>query len=285
MPTAGRPHDYPSPQRSSDTPCPILERGSKWELETGDDASMIGDTEGFLAIEELPEDPEPEDDEDGDEAVIQCDGCGEMTYESALIDGLCPDCRQEFDDRGGRLMAVYGYPRASTKKQVDSPETQMDNIRKYADLHGLGEVTFFVDAAKTGKVPWQDREAGRELFAQLKPGDHVIIAKLDRAFRRLSDCVVVLEQFERMGIKLHVVNLLGGAIDLSSPMGRFLIHILAAFAELERAFISERTQGRAGQQEATGSRLHQLSWLRHALGKEAHPGQVAEGQSERRRRT
>ena len=45
-----------------------------------------------------------------------------------------------------------------------------------------------------------------------------------------------------MGIKLHVANLLGGAIDLSSPMGRFLIHILAAFAELERAFISERTR-------------------------------------------
>ena len=78
-------------------PVSILERGSKWELETGDDALMIGDTEGFLAIEELPEDPEPEDDEDGDEAVIPCDGCGEMTYESALIDGLCPDCRQEFD--------------------------------------------------------------------------------------------------------------------------------------------------------------------------------------------
>jgi DNA invertase Pin-like site-specific DNA recombinase len=139
-------------------------------------------------------------------------------------------------------MAVYGYPRASTKKQVDSPETQMENVRRYAALQGLGEVTFYVDAAKTGKVPWQNREAGRELFARLKPGDEVIIAKLDRAFRKLSDCVVVLEQFQAQGIKLHVVNLLGGAIDLSSPMGRFLIHILAAFAELERAFISERTR-------------------------------------------
>ena len=45
-----------------------------------------------------------------------------------------------------------------------------------------------------------------------------------------------------MGVKLHIVNLLGGAIDLSSPMGRFMIHILAAFAELERSFISERTR-------------------------------------------
>jgi DNA invertase Pin-like site-specific DNA recombinase len=91
-------------------------------------------------------------------------------------------------------------------------------------------------------VSWEDREAGRELFGHLKPGDHLIIPKLDRAFRRLADCVLVLEKFERLGIKLHVCNLMGGAIDLSSPMGRFLIHILAAFAELERAFISERTK-------------------------------------------
>ena len=103
-------------------------------------------------------------------------------------------------------------------------------------------MTFFVDAAKSGKIPWEERDAGKELFKQLRPGDHVIIAKLDRAFRRLADCVVVLEKFERLGVKLHICNMLGGAIDLSSPMGRFLIHILAAFAELERAFISERTK-------------------------------------------
>jgi DNA invertase Pin-like site-specific DNA recombinase len=137
---------------------------------------------------------------------------------------------------------VFCYARASTKKQVDSPETQRDLMQKYAHLQDLGDPMFFTDAAKTGKTPWEDRDAGRVLFDGLRPGDHVIIAKLDRAFRRLSDCVVVLEKFERMGVRFHVVNLLGGAIDLSSPMGRFLIHILAAFAELERAFISERTK-------------------------------------------
>jgi putative DNA-invertase from lambdoid prophage Rac len=140
------------------------------------------------------------------------------------------------------MMATYGYGRSSTGKQPDSPEIQKGNIGNYAALNGLGEVTYFVDAAISGKVPWEQREAGRELFSRLKPGDHVIVAKLDRAFRRLADCVIVLEKLERMGIKLHICNMLGGAIDLSSPMGRFLIHILAAFAELERAFIAERTR-------------------------------------------
>ena len=137
---------------------------------------------------------------------------------------------------------VYGYERASTKKQVDSPETQKDIVGKYAALLNLGDVTHFVDAAKSGKVSWEDRDAGKELFRQLRAGDSVIISRLDRAFRRLADCVLVLEKFKRMGVRLHIANMLGGAIDLSSPMGCFLIHILAAFAELERAFISERTK-------------------------------------------
>jgi DNA invertase Pin-like site-specific DNA recombinase len=144
---------------------------------------------------------------------------------------------------GEREPRCYGYGRTSTKKQVDSPETQKEKITNYAKYHQLpGDVTFFIDAAVSGKVPWEDRPAGGAMFKQLRPGDHVIIAKLDRAFRRLSDCVLILERFEKMGIKVHIVNLMGGAIDLSSAMGKFIIHVLAAFAELERAFISERTR-------------------------------------------
>lgn len=41
-------------------PVSILERGKKWELETGDDAFMIGDGEGILKIDEVRE-PEPDD--------------------------------------------------------------------------------------------------------------------------------------------------------------------------------------------------------------------------------
>jgi DNA invertase Pin-like site-specific DNA recombinase len=137
---------------------------------------------------------------------------------------------------------TYGYCRASTRRQVDSPEVQKQKVRDYAKYHNLGDVTFFVDTSKSGKIPWEERPSGMQMFQYLRPGDHVIIAKLDRAFRRLSDCVLILERFEKMGIKVHICNLLGGAIDLSSPMGRFMIHVLAAFAELERAFISERTK-------------------------------------------
>ena len=56
---------------------------------------------------------------------------------------------------------VLGYCRASTRKQVDSPEVQRGKIQDYAAFHKLGVVTCFVDPAKSGKVPWEEREAGR----------------------------------------------------------------------------------------------------------------------------
>jgi DNA invertase Pin-like site-specific DNA recombinase len=85
--------------------------------------------------------------------------------------------------------------------------------KKYAVLNSLGDATFFVDAATSGKTAGEDREAGKAMFRQLRKGDHVILTKLNRAFRRLADCVVVLEKFERLAVKLHICNLMGGAID------------------------------------------------------------------------
>ena len=179
---------------------------------------------------------------------------------------------------------VFGYGRASTKKQEDSPEVQKEKINGFMPRSTTSATSrMFIDPAKSGKVAWQDREGGRALFGRLKRGDHIIIAKLDRAFRRLADCVVVLEQFERMGVKLHVVNLLGGAIDLSSPMGWILVAVLAGFATGE-GMGETANQGRTGEQEATRRCSHSLSGLRLPLAETDDRGQVGEGQGPRRRR-
>jgi DNA invertase Pin-like site-specific DNA recombinase len=138
---------------------------------------------------------------------------------------------------------VFCYGRASTAKQVDSPETQKDIHKRYAEFNQLGEITAtFIDPATSGKVDLEKRAAGKELLKAIRPGDHVIISKLDRMFRRAKDCLVILDEFQAKGINLHVCDLMGGAINLSSPMGRFLIQILAAVAELERNYISQRTK-------------------------------------------
>jgi DNA invertase Pin-like site-specific DNA recombinase len=153
-----------------------------------------------------------------------------------------------------RQPQTHGYGRASTKHQHDSPEVQKVKMRDYAAHNSLGDIRIYIDTAKSGKIPIFERPAGRELLKNLRPGDHVVFPKLDRGFRSLADCVNVLAQFEKMGIKVHVVNLMGGALDLSSPMGRFLVHVLAAFAELERDFISERVKEGLAYKKRSGKR-------------------------------
>src|SRR5256885_4606074 len=70
---------------------------------------------------------------------------------------------------------TFGYGRASTKKQEASPESQKASIRDYTNFNKLGDVTFFSDAATSGKIAWQERDAGKEVFRQLRQGDHVIL--------------------------------------------------------------------------------------------------------------
>ena len=71
---------------------------------------------------------------------------------------------------------LWGYGRASTKKQEASPDVQKQKIKDYAKFFDLkGDVTFFIDAATSGKIAIEDRPAGSQLFKNLRPGDHVII--------------------------------------------------------------------------------------------------------------
>lgn len=137
---------------------------------------------------------------------------------------------------------THCYVRASLNKQQDSPETQKHTINAYLEAQKLEFPLWYVDVATTSKIMLPARESGREMMRRLKRGDHIVIAKLDRAFRSLRDCVTVLDEIKRLGVSLHVCDLFGGAIDLSAPIGMFLIQMLAVFAELERKFIGERTR-------------------------------------------
>jgi DNA invertase Pin-like site-specific DNA recombinase len=102
----------------------------------------------------------------------------------------------------------------------------------------------------------RDREAGNVLCRNLQRGDHVIVVKPDRIFRNLSDCLVILDQLDRIGARLHVCDFLGQSIDLTRWIGRPHIRFLAVFANLERTFIAERsretTRARRARREGAG---------------------------------
>jgi putative DNA-invertase from lambdoid prophage Rac len=136
---------------------------------------------------------------------------------------------------------VWAYCRASTSKQETSVDIQMEAINAYLARHAIGPATGqFADPGVSGSTSISERPAGRELIACMRKGDHVVVAKLDRAFRSVADCAATLKVFERRGVNLHVVDFYGSAVDLTKPAGRMFMHMLSCFAEFEREMIRER---------------------------------------------
>jgi DNA invertase Pin-like site-specific DNA recombinase len=85
----------------------------------------------------------------------------------------------------------------------------------------------------------------------LKPGDTLMVWRLDRLGRSLMHLVKLVDELGRRGI--HFLSL-SENIDTGSPGGRLIFHMMAALAEFERSLISERT--RAGMAAARNLGRH-----------------------------
>ncbi len=153
-------------------------------------------------------------------------------------------------------MAVYGYARVSTAKQVnegESLEVQQRVMSGYATMHGLTIDRTFVERGTSGSVPLGERPQGKTLQAALKPGDMVITAKLDRMFRSALDALDVLAKLKDCGVSLHMIDL-GGDVTVNG-ISKLVFTILSAVAEAERDRIRERISTVKADQKARGCYL------------------------------
>jgi putative DNA-invertase from lambdoid prophage Rac len=141
-------------------------------------------------------------------------------------------------------MAVYGYVRVSTEEQVDgtSLEEQERRIRGAAMVAGLGDPEIFCDAGVSGSVPLDLRAAGGPMYERLKKGDTVIAAKLDRMFRNATDALVKSDEFAKRGVDVILVDI-GNEPLQRGAQAQLYFHMLAVFANFERALIAERLSG------------------------------------------
>jgi DNA invertase Pin-like site-specific DNA recombinase len=141
-----------------------------------------------------------------------------------------------------QLSCVYGYIRASTDKQIASPDTQRQIIEDYAKRIGKTVDRYFVDPATSGKKKLHDREAGRELMSVLRSRDTVIVARLDRLSRSFIGFAHILEAWTKLKVGIHLCDMPGGHFDPNNPMSEMMIGILIVFANYERRLISQRTK-------------------------------------------
>jgi DNA invertase Pin-like site-specific DNA recombinase len=176
-------------------------------------------------------------------------------------------------------MAIYGYIRVSTDKQADhgmSLGAQRAKIEAHCAAQGLGLAEVIVDAGVSASTPIGRRCGGAALLGALKAGDIVVATKLDRMFRRTSDCLQVAEILAQKGVTLHVLDIGGGqALDTASVFGRFFLTIVSATAELERGMACERTREIYAYKKANG-----MAAANVALGQRKENGKVVADQNE-----
>jgi DNA invertase Pin-like site-specific DNA recombinase len=156
----------------------------------------------------------------------------------------------------GSEMARIGYARVSTKGQND--DSQVD------ELTAAGCDRIFIDRGVSGKHA--SRPELDKALAYLREGDVFVITRLSRAMRSLKHLIELAADLRERGIELVVLK---QDIDTTTPTGRLVFHILAAFDEFQRELIVEGTvEGLAAARARgrTGGRKSSLSasQIKHA---------------------
>lgn len=146
----------------------------------------------------------------------------------------------------GQNSVIWGYCRVSTAEQHAETQEQL--------LLSAGARRCWTDAGVSGSTPLLQRPAARALLDVAAPGDVILVVRLDRAFRSLSDLLSTTEELGERGIGMRALD---GSLDTSddSPTGRLTRSILGSVAAFERELLSARTREALLQRKAEGVRL------------------------------
>ncbi len=133
-----------------------------------------------------------------------------------------------------------GYARVSTQDQT--PQLQLDALKV------AGCERSFVEKASGAQ---RDRPELQAALGYMRPGDTLVVWKLDRLARSLKQLIETVESLEnkKMGFRSLTEN-----IDTTTPGGRLTFHLFAALAEFERSIIKERTMAGLAAARSRGRR-------------------------------
>jgi DNA invertase Pin-like site-specific DNA recombinase len=124
-------------------------------------------------------------------------------------------------------MTVIGYARVSTKDQ--------DCTIQEAALHAAG--CDLLRSEKHTGTTTRGRDELATVLEFLRPGDMLVVTRIDRLARSLEDLLRIVRQLAEKGVGLKATE---QPVDTSSPEGRAFLQMLGVFAEFETAIRKER---------------------------------------------
>ena len=147
------------------------------------------------------------------------------------------------------MFRVGLYARVSTEDQ-NTLAMQNRAMRDYAARRGWTVVTQ-VREVSSGAVRRQAREKLLEA-ARRREIDGVLVWRLDRWGRSVTDLLTTLQELEQLGVGFVSLT---EALDLTTPAGRAMAAMLAVFATFEREVLQERTRAGMAHARQNGKRL------------------------------
>ena len=135
-----------------------------------------------------------------------------------------------------------GYARVSTEEQ--NLDLQLQAL-KAADCDAIYE-----DHGISGSAA--ERPSLADARARAKPGDVLVVWRLDRLGRSLPHLIEAMNSLREAGIGFCSLQ---EQIDTTNAGGRFYFHLLAALAEFERELISERTRASMASAKRRGKHI------------------------------
>jgi len=152
-------------------------------------------------------------------------------------------------------MDAIGYCRVSTDEQGDSGlglAAQKATIQQEVERRGWDFQTMYADVA-SGKSMRNRTDFGNALRLLAEgEADVLVVSKLDRLSRSVSDFASVLALSQTQGWALDICDL---GVDTTTPSGKMVAQIMMVLAEWEREMIGDRTRSALRQAQARGTRL------------------------------
>jgi DNA invertase Pin-like site-specific DNA recombinase len=141
---------------------------------------------------------------------------------------------------------TVGYMRVSTKldKQVFD--------RQEAQLKAYGVDQIYADRMSGAK---RERPELNRMLEELQEGDTVVIVAIDRLSRSTKDLLEIVEIIRSKGASLKSLNDSWLDTSSSNPMSDFLLTVMGALGQMERAMITQRVQEGIAVAKAKGTRL------------------------------
>ena len=140
--------------------------------------------------------------------------------------------------------ATFGYVRVSQAEGESGLATQ----RRILNEHGLRDDRIYTDVASGRNMR---RPAWKQLREMLRPGDVLMIPRIDRLARNLSEGLKAVQELHEQGIHIRAVR---EGLDTGddSPTSRLMLHMLLSLAEWERDSIRGRIQAGVDRGAAEG---------------------------------